>query len=135
MNIIALCMALGGLVFVMTTVINYFRGIAEAKVTREIGGFATKLGLGIALALGSIGWAYQSGDLGALVLAPSILSTMVAGGVLWLLSQRKTPIGDLRVQVGDQLLAFEASKADGSRFHTEDLAGQRTLLKFFRGGW
>ena len=25
--------------------------------------------------------------------------------------------------------------AEGDRFHTNDLAGKRVLLKFFRGGW
>jgi len=53
----------------------------------------------------------------------------------YLLSQRKTPIGDLKAGVGDVWLPFEATASDRVRFYTDSLAGKRTLLKIFRGGW
>lgn len=135
MNILPLAMALASLAVVMTTIIHYFRGIAQAKVTLEITGMVSKLVFGIALGAAAIVVGYQDGTLGAAILVPTIFSVMVASGVLWLLTQRKTPIGDLKVEVGDSLLAFEARTGDGTRFHSSELAGQRTLLKFFRGGW
>jgi len=51
------------------------------------------------------------------------------------LTQRKTPIGDIKVEVGDTLLPFTATNSDGEAFSSEALIGKRTLLKFFRGGW
>jgi hypothetical protein len=52
-----------------------------------------------------------------------------------LYSRRHTPVGELRVAVGDRLLPFAATAADGTDFHTDALAGKRVLLKFFRGHW
>ena len=52
-----------------------------------------------------------------------------------LLTLRKTPLGKLQVKVGDTLLSFETTDSDGAAFHTDSIAGQRVLLKFFRGAW
>ncbi|MEO0601225.1 MAG: hypothetical protein AAF211_07300 [Myxococcota bacterium] len=54
---------------------------------------------------------------------------------LWLFTQRKTPVGDLRVATGDALLAFTAADAAGEPFDSHSLRGRRVLLKFFRGSW
>jgi hypothetical protein len=60
---------------------------------------------------------------------------MMASTFFYLLSLRKTPVGDLKVKVGDSLLPFEATASDGTRFYTDSLAGKKTLFKFYRGGW
>ena len=43
-------------------------------------------------------------------------------------SQRRPPTDTIRVRVGDPPLAFEALTADGARFHSDALMGQRVLL-------
>ena len=43
------------------------------------------------------------------------------------------PVEEFRL--ADTLLPFEATASDGAVFITDSLAGKRTLLKFFRGGW
>ena len=97
--------------------------------------------VGLVLAVSAIVWSFQSsgsgasGSSGAAVFIPATLALMLSLTFLWLLSQRKTPIGDLKVQMGDKLLPFETTLSDGGTFHTDELAGKRTLLKFFRGGW
>lgn len=48
----------------------------------------------------------------------------------YFLATAKTPVGDIKVKVGDELLPF---KTDG--FDSKDLVGKRTLLKFYRGAW
>ena len=63
------------------------------------------------------------------------LAVVSAGLFLWLLTQRKTPVGDIRVKVGDALLPFAVSTDGGATFRSEDLMGKRTLFKFFRGSW
>jgi len=135
MNTAAVGLSVGSIVWVMVTVVAYFAQIPQAKVQPRIAGLVTRLLLGIGLAGAAIAWGIRSGSAGVAVIAPAALATMLASMVLWLLTQRKTPVGDLTVKVGDKLLAFEATTAEGGRFHSDELAGRRTLLKFFRGGW
>ncbi|MGI2960229.1 peroxiredoxin family protein [Vibrio alginolyticus] len=49
--------------------------------------------------------------------------------------ESKSPLGDIQVQVGDTILPYAATRANGSAFTHEELKGQRILLKFFRGSW
>ena len=135
MNVAAIGMSVGSLVVVMGTVVHYFSKIAEAKIGPDISGLVLKLLLGITLAAAAIFLAVQNGVLGAAVIAPAAFATIFSTLMLYLLSLRKTPIGDIKVKVGDKLLAFEAQTSDGIRFHTDELADRRILLKFFRGGW
>ncbi|MBL4632367.1 MAG: hypothetical protein JKY56_00765 [Kofleriaceae bacterium] len=135
MNVIAIGIAVGSLLVTMAVVVTYFSKVAQAKIGNEIGGLVLQLALGLALAAVSIVYALQKGALDAAVIAPATLATMFSSMLLYLLSQRKTPVGDLKVKVGDTLLAFEAKTSDGMRFHTSELADRRILLRFFRGGW
>lgn len=48
----------------------------------------------------------------------------------FLLANKATPVGDIKVKTGDKLLPFKTDK-----FNSESLKGQRTLLKFYRGSW
>lgn len=135
MNAAALGLSAGSLVVALATVVNYFSKIAQAKIGHEIGTLVSQLLLGIALAGAAIVLAVQNGALGAAVIAPAAFATMLSTMLLYFLTQRKTPVGDLKVKVGDKLLAFEAKTSEGMGFHTEELADRRILLKFFRGGW
>ena len=131
----AIILSLVSFVVVCAIVVSYFSKVAEAKLTHKIGFWVVSLFLGLAMALGSIIWGQQSGALGAAVIAPASFATMLSSMLLFFLSQRKTPIGDLRVKVGDKLLPFAAKTSEGVAFQSEELADRRILLKFFRGGW
>ncbi len=135
MNTAAIALSAGGLVWVMITVVTYFRTIPQGRVPVKVMGLVVKLLLGIGLALAAVALSYRSGSLGVTVIAPATFAAMMASMVLWLLTQRKTPVGEIKVKVGDKLLAFEATTSEGSTFHSDELAGKRTLLKLFRGGW
>ena len=135
MNTTAIGLSAGSFVVVMTTLVIYFRSIPRGKVPVSVLGLQLKLWFGLGLAAAAIAWAARSGSLGAAVIAPTAFATMMGAFVLWLLSNRATPVGDLEVEVGNKLLAFEATTSDGAAFRSDDLAGKRTLLKFFRGGW
>ncbi len=136
MNTVAVGMSVAGFVVVMGTWVAYLSKIPRGAVpVRPIGSIILQC-VGIGLAVSAINWSYQvGGGFGVAVLAPAAFALMMGGAFLWLLTQRKTPIGDLKVEVGDKLLSFEATTSEGSGFHTDELAGKRTLLKFFRGGW
>ena len=136
MNTVALGMSTGGFLVVTGTVVTYFRTIPRGTVPVRIVGLSVKLCIGIALAVAGVVWSYRhSGSAGVAVIAPAAFAASMGGFVLWLITQRKTPVGDLNVKVGDKLLSFAATTAEGARFHTDELVGKRTLLKFFRGGW
>jgi len=72
---------------------------------------------------------------GLVFLIPAVFAVLMGGGFFWLLAQRKTPVGDLKVKVGDKLFPFAATTSEGAKFHSDELVGKRILLKFFRGGW
>ena len=136
MNTLALGMALSSFVMVMGTWVTYMTKIPRSQVPVWPLGSIILQGLGIALAASAVLWSFQgSGSSGPAVFVPAVFALMMGLFFLWLLSQRKTPIGDLKVQLGDTLLPFSATRSDGSAFRTDELAGKRTLLKFFRGGW
>ncbi len=82
------------------------------------------------------GGAYAvAGQPTAPVIGPAAVGITMSGLFLWLLSIRKTPIGDISVAVSGHMLPFVAQSATGSQFDSASLAGQRILLKFFRGSW
>jgi hypothetical protein len=135
MNTVAVVLSVTSFVWVMGVVVDYFRKIPAARVPANPIGLVLLLLAGIGLAVAALAWSYQTGSLGVAVIAPAALAIMMASMILWLLTMRRTPVGDIKVKVGDKLLAFQATTSEGERFQTEELAGKRTLLKFFRGGW
>jgi hypothetical protein len=113
----------------------YFAKVAEAKISKTIGLLVSQMLVGMAMAVSAIAWAQQEGTLGAAVIAPSSVAIMLSFSLLFFLSQRKTPVGDIKVKVGDKLLPFASTTSEGVAFQSEELADRRILLKFFRGGW
>ncbi len=69
------------------------------------------------------------------IVFPAVLSLMLAIFFLWLLANRVTPLGDLKIKLGDQLPTFKALTSKNEVFQSNGVAGQRIFLKFFRGGW
>ena len=136
MNTAAVGMSAGGFVVVMGTLVTYLRTIPRGKVPESVVSLVLGLWVGVFLAVAGVIWSLHStGSAGVAVIAPAAFALMMGGFFLWVVSLRKTPLGDLQLTVGDQLLSFEASTSEGARFSTAELAGKRTLLKFFRGGW
>jgi peroxiredoxin len=60
----------------------------------------------------------------------SLLVLSISATFSFFLATRKTPVGDLKVNVNDAILPFKTSE-----FDSESLQGKRTLLKFYRGSW
>lgn len=136
MNTLAIGSSAAGLIMVLAAWGTYLATIPGGKVpARPIGTIILQLA-GIALAASAVIWSLRAGEpLGVAVIVPAFFALMMGSTFFYLLSLRRTPIGDLRVKIGDTLLPFEALASDGTAFKTDSLAGKRTLLKFFRGGW
>jgi peroxiredoxin len=136
MNTPAILSALIGFAVVFGAIILYFRTNPRGTVPEKVGGFATKLAIGVALsAMGLYLGATGESNAGLLVYIPSALGILFGVFILWVLTQRKTPLGEIKVAVGDKVLPFSAVTSQGTSFDSNELDGKRTLLKFFRGGW
>jgi len=136
MNTVAIGASSAGFAAVFVAWVTYLSTIPSGKVpVRPVGSIIGQV-VGIGLAVSAIVWSFRDGGSpGVAVIVPAAFALMMGLAFLYLLTQRKTPVGDLRVKVGDMVLPFEATTSDGAGFHTDSLAGKRTLLKFFRGGW
>ena len=136
MNTIALGISILGLGVVMGTWIAYFATVPRGKVpVWPLGSIITQC-VGIGLAISAIVWSFQgSTSTRVAVIIPGAVAIMMGMFFFWLLSIRKTPIGDLKVKVGDKLMPFKAMTSEGMEFQTDELMGKRILFKFFRGGW
>ena len=136
MNTPAIGFSAAGFLSVMIAWVSYLATISSGKVPRRpVGAIALQL-VGIVLAVSAVVWSFRDGGSpGVAVIVPAALALIMGSTFFYLLTQRKTPIGDLKVNVGDTLLPFEATTSDGAAFQSDSLAGKRTLLKFFRGGW
>ncbi|MBL4687772.1 MAG: hypothetical protein JKY37_24490 [Nannocystaceae bacterium] len=83
--------------------------------------------VGLALAVRDGPWSTSA--------ALAVPTLMMSGLFFYLLTQRKTPLGEIRIKLGDTLPAFATPDSEGHVFETATLAGQRVLIKFFRGRW
>ena len=136
MNTYALLSAFAGFAIVIGSLTAYFSTIPRGTVPVKIGGFATKLIIGVALAAGGMYLGLTgTASAGVLVYVPAVLALFFGGFILWVLPQRHTPIGDIKVAEGDQIIPFKALTTEGKPFDSSELAGKRVLFKFFRGGW
>lgn len=136
MNTPAILTAVAGFAIVLTSVILYFRTIPRGTVPEKVGGFATKLLIGVGLSLVGVYLGLTGeGSVGVLTYVLAGLGIFFGGFILWVLRQRKTPLGEIKVAEGDKLLPFTATTSQGAPFDSAELNGKRTLLKFFRGGW
>jgi len=136
MNIPAILTATIGFTIVLVSIVLYFRTIPRGTVPKNVGGFRAKLVAGVALsALGVYLGLTGEGSAGLLTYLPAGLGIFFGGFILWVLTQRKTPLGEIKVSEGDKLPAFSATTPQGVKFDSDELSGKRTLLKFFRGGW
>ncbi len=132
----AIVIAGAGFVAVAGSWVTYMATVPSGKVpVRPIGHIVAQV-LGVALGVAGISMGVTAGGL-TLVGTIALGSLSIPMGLLFplILSQRKTPIGSLAVQVGEPLLPFSATDSQGRHFDSESLRGQRVLLKFFRGHW
>ena len=136
MNTMAIATSATGFVAVMVAWISYLATIPSGKVpARPVGSIILQLA-GMVAAASAVVWSFRDGGSpGVAAVVPAVFALMMGSAFMYLLSLRKTPIGNLKVKVGEALLPFEATTSDGTRFRTDSLAGKRTILKFFRGGW
>jgi FtsH-binding integral membrane protein len=95
-------------------------------VTQPVGLIFAAVGLAFAIRAGSV-------PVGIMLLCGFAIFMGLFFFVLY--SQRSTPLGNLRVELGSPMLAFEGVDSAGNAISTDDWRGRRILLKFYRGLW
>lgn len=136
MNLMALGFSGLGLLSTLFGVAVYFAKVKQNRPPVRPFALITALLGGIVLGSTAIFLAVPASVMSVLPIA--LLSAMpIFMGLLflWLFSQRHTPIGDIKVRIGDQILPFKVQASDGKTFTAQDLKGKRTLFKFYRGSW
>ncbi len=111
-------------------IVWYFVVINKEKVPVSVGPFAAALLLGMATSLVGVGLSP-----GLTTALPAGVGVALGGFILWLLTQRRLPDGELVVGVGDPMPALVATDDTGADFDLASLKGRRVMLKFFRGSW
>lgn len=100
------------LLFIMSLIVGSVFGVAALYVTAQSPSWST-----------------------IVVILLATMPVMMSAVFYKTFKESKSPLGDIQVQVGDKVLPFAATRANGSEFTHEELKGQRILLKFFRGSW
>jgi hypothetical protein len=115
---------------------TYMATIPKGNVpVRPIGTLALQsAGIVLAVAAIAVGLRTAAG-LGATTIALSAVAMVMGALFIFLMTQAKTPANEIRVEIGEALPSFTARTSTGDTFTTDELAGKRVLLKFFRGGW
>ncbi len=129
-----LAFAGAGFATVLTSWVTYLATVPSGKVPLKPYGHLAAQALGAVLAAAGLSTAITSGGalLPTLVAAPALT---LAGMFGYLYTQRATPVGRLRIAVGEPLRPFTALTPEGTTFDAKSLQGRRVLLKFFRGHW
>ena len=91
--------------------------------------------IALVLGLASVVAAVSQGGAWWVTLALSLPAVLTGSLFLFIIAQRRVTVPGIRVDIGGPMRPFQALHADGSPFDSHSLAGQRVLLKFFRGHW
>lgn len=120
-----------GFVLLNVAMVHYFAKVKQSKTPRAplllIIGMVTSSILSV-VALASHTFMLDIISITIVLLAFNNLSTSALFS--YFLATRKTPLGDIKLKEGEQLLPFTTEQ-----FDSRELAGKRTLIKFYRGSW
>ena len=133
---LALVSALLGLLSTLTGFALYFSKAKKNSAPK------TPVGVTIGLLVGLFLGAHALSLFGGLslllkiaVVLPFIFTLLLGSVFFFFLLQKNPPLNEIKVKQGDSLLPFKSSDANGHFFASDDLAGKRVLLKFYRGSW
>ncbi len=128
-----------GFVWTFWTIVAYLKTVPKGTVPKSVKPLFSKLALGVIISLISLCYGItQVGLDGFWTFIPYFLivfPVLFGSLIMWFLTQRKTPLGNIAIQVGDPIIPFTALDSEGGNFSSEEFSGRRILLKFFRGEW
>ncbi|MEH6597299.1 MAG: peroxiredoxin family protein [Colwellia polaris] len=136
MNTFALTISLVGLIIMLTGIALYFSKLIKNKVPKLPIGLFFCLSVGVLTGLYSLYLAIPNAFLSVLPIAiPAVFTVFIGSFFIFVFLNKNTPLGDIKVSIGDKLIPFETKTAADTIFSSEQFKGKRTLLKFYRGSW
>ncbi|REL32535.1 peroxiredoxin family protein [Thalassotalea euphylliae] len=131
MEISSITLAIIGFVLLNLAMVHYFAKVKQSKTPRAPLLLIVGMVVSSLLSLVALANHTFTADLASITIALLAFNNLSTSALFsYFLATRKTPLGDIRVKVGDQLLPFA-----NEQFDTGELAGKRTLIKFYRGSW
>ena len=130
----ALTIALLGILSSIIGLVVYLKKMKKSKTPKKPIGLIISMLLGLCFG----GYAVSLSNTTTEFIVAFILlgfTVFITAMLSFLLLQKKAPLGDIKVKIGDLIIPFEANTFESDTFSTETLKGKRTLLKFFRGSW
>jgi hypothetical protein len=122
--------AIVGFTIIMVASVQYLLTIAKETVPESVAPLAISELVG--LAFGVVGMALEPS---VLTIGLFVMGGSMAGLLLYFLSIRMLPDGDLIANVDAPMPPLVATDHAGQPFDLNDLRGKRVMFKFFRGSW
>ncbi|MFT4627173.1 MAG: hypothetical protein ACI8PZ_005854 [Myxococcota bacterium] len=122
--------AILGTLLTQGVIVWYLAVINAEKVPVAVGPIAAAILAGLTLTVAAMALE-PSAAIGTLL----SLDLAVGGLILWLLTLRKMPAGQLTAVVGQPMPELATTDHTGAPFDLANLKRQRVMVKFFRGSW
>lgn len=122
-----------GFMLLMLALAHYFSRLKQNKTPKTPVFLIFSMTVGSLLSLWSIGLLINEPTSIVTMSVVVLLGTftlLISAVFVFFLATKATPIGNIKVSVGEQMLTFKTDNFDSA-----SLLGKRTLLKFYRGSW
>ncbi|MCK8083655.1 peroxiredoxin family protein [Vibrio sp. 1CM24A] len=133
---IDLQLSIGGLLITVLGAMHYFSKVRKNQTPEVPVAFVTSLIVGSIMGIAAIFHISLSIPVSVLVSLPIAMLPIIMTVLVYItLKGSKAPLGDIKIEVGDQLPNFSTTTYFGTRFNNNELDGKRVFLKFYRGSW
>ena len=120
-----------GFLVLVAALVHYFAKLKKNQTPKNPILLKSAMVIGSVLSVWSlVTLSYQLNATTFLVLFFALNTLSTSAIFAYFLATKATPIGEIKIKVGDMLPAFKTAG-----FDSDSLIGKRTLLKFYRGSW
>ena len=113
------------------SLVHYFYKLKKNQVPRTPILLMAGMLVSSIISIGSLSLSFSEPTLSTVLIVLLALYVLPTSAMFsYLLANKNTPVGNIKVKTGDDIIPFKTDN-----FDSESLAGQRTLLKFYRGSW
>lgn len=120
-----------GLLILVMALVHYFAKVKQNKTPKNPMLLKSAMLVASALSIWALATLNYQLNLNTVLVLFFTLNTLSTSLIfIYFLATKATPIGDIKIKVGDLFIPFKTDD-----FDSESLIGKRTLLKFYRGSW
>lgn len=120
-----------GFLILVVALVHYFSKLKQNQTPKNPILLKSAMLVGSILSIWSLVTLRYQLDLNTILVLLFTINTLSTSAIFaYFLATKATPIGDIKIKVGDTFIPFKTNE-----FDSESLIGKRTLLKFYRGSW